>query len=73
MSNLNREVWEGWTVQNFIDELQPMLDVIMSYGSFIVPFKTKKEMAVYIRENQPYYKKTIPEVNDYFAKRYGLR
>ncbi len=73
MSNLNRIVWEGWTVQNFIDDLEPMIDMIMNYESFIEPFKTKKEMSAYIRENQPYYKKSIAEVNDYFAKKYGLK
>lgn len=72
MSNLNRVIWEGWTAQNFIDDLEPMIDMIMNYESFIEPFKTKKEMAKYIRENQPYYKKSVPEVNNYFAKKYGL-
>ena len=27
----------------------------------------------YIKNNQPYYKKSIPEVNTYFVKRYGLK
>ena len=44
----------------------------MNYESFIEPFKSKKEMSKYIREKQPYYKKSIPEVNEYFAKKYGL-
>ena len=29
--NLTRMIWEGWTAQNFVDELQPQLDMIM-YG-----------------------------------------
>lgn len=72
MSNLNRVIWEGWTPQNFIDELTMEIDMIMSGESFIKPFKTKAELAKYTKENQPYYKKTIPEVNNYFAKKYGL-
>lgn len=72
MANLQRVVWEGWTVQNFIDDLYPLVDMIMSGESFIKPFKTKAEMIEFIKENQPYYKKSIPEVNDYFAKKYGL-
>lgn len=72
MANLQREVWEGWTVQNFINELSYEIDMIMSGESFIPPFKTKTELAKYTKENQPYYKKTIPEVNTYFAKKYGL-
>lgn len=72
MSNLQRVVWEGWTPQNFIDELLPLMDMIMAGESLIKPFKTKAEMNKFIKENQPYYKKSIPEVNAYFAKRYGL-
>ena len=41
--------------------------------SFIEPFKAKKEISKYIRENQSYYKKSIPEVDEYFAKKYGLK
>ena len=25
MSNLNRHVWEGWTPQDFIDDLLPII------------------------------------------------
>ena len=73
MSTLDRVIWEGWTVQNFIDDLEPTIDMIMNYESFIEPFKTKKEISKYIRENQSYYKKSIPEVDEYFAKKYGLK
>lgn len=37
------------------------------------PFRTKEELARFIKENQPYYKKEIPEVNSYFAEKYWLR
>jgi hypothetical protein len=73
MSNLQREIWEGWTVQNFIDELSDSIDTIMHGESWRQPFKTKAELAKYTKENQPYYKKTIPAVNNYFAKKYGLK
>lgn len=73
MSNLQREIWEGWTVQNFIDELSYEIDVIMRGESWTPPFKTKADLARYTRENQPYYKKTISGVNNYFAKKYGLK
>ena len=72
MINLQREVWEGWTVQDFIDNLSDTIEMIMSNKSYIKPFKTKADMAKFIRENQPYYKKSIREVNDYFAKKYSL-
>lgn len=73
MANLNRIVWEGWTPQNFIDELEMQFDMIMRGESFIKPFRTKAELVKFIKENQPYYKKSIPEVNTYFAKKYGLK
>lgn len=69
---LSKEVWEGWTVNDFIDELIDQLDMIMLGNSFIEPFRTRDELANYIKDNQPYYKKSIPEVNLYFARRYGL-
>lgn len=73
MPNLQRHILEGWTVQKFIDELSPQIDLIMRGESWQKPFKTKKELAQFTKENQPYYKKTIPEVNSYFAKKYGLK
>ena len=73
MANLQRVIWEGWTVQNFIDELSIQIDMIMRGESFIAPFKTKKELAEFTKDNQPYCKRTIPEVNSYFAKKYGLK
>ena len=71
--NLQREVCEGWTVQNFINELSDEIDMIMRGESWKSPFKTKAELAKYTKENQPFYKKAIPEVNTYFAKKYGLK
>ena len=51
MRNLQREVWEGWIVQNFIDDLSPTIEMIMNGESFIKPFKTKKELAAFCKEN----------------------
>lgn len=73
MRNPDREVWEGWTVRNFIEDMEWQLDSIMNGESYIRPFKTKKELVEHIKDVQPYYKKSIPEVNEYFAKRYNLK
>lgn len=70
MISLQREVWEGWTVRDFIMELTDEIDMIMTGNSFIEPFKTRSEMIAYIAENQPYYKKPIPEVNEHFINKY---
>lgn len=64
--NLNKHIWEGWTVGKFIEELEPMFDMIMSGGSWKSPFKTKEEVKEWCMDNQPYYKKHIPEVVTYF-------
>ncbi len=71
-ADLDREVWEGWTPRAFIEELEPVADMIMGGQSWEKPFRSKAELAKWCRENQPYYKKNIPEVVDYFAKKYRL-
>lgn len=71
--NLKREVWEGWTVQSFIDNLQWQLTIIMEGNSRIAEFENKKELKKWLKSNQPYYKKDIPEVIEYFANMYKLK
>lgn len=71
--NLNKHIWEGWTVQNFIDELEPTLEMIQTGNSWQNLITTKKELKEWCMDNQPYYKKYIPEVVNYFAKKYKLK
>jgi len=40
--NYDREIWEGWTVRDFIEELEPQVNMIMSGNSWVEPFKNKK-------------------------------
>ena len=68
--NLNKHIWEGWTVQDFIDDLEPQLDMIMNNNSWQTPFKNKSDLKKWCMENQPYYKKYIPDVVAYFVKKY---
>ena len=58
MIDLQKHIWEGWTVGDFVERLAPELDRIMSGRSWRRPFTTKQELATWCRENQPYYKKT---------------
>lgn len=60
----DRHIYEGWTVQDFIDELE----VTFKYRTF----KTKQEVKEWCKSEQPYYKKHIPEVANYFIKKAGL-
>ncbi len=70
MGDLNREVWEGWTPQQFIYALQDEVSIIMNGNSWHPKFKTKEELRQYIVGNQPYYKKEVPEVVEHFTKLY---
>lgn len=69
--NLQRHIWEGWTPQDFIDELQPRLDLIFNGNSWEKPMD-RKELRLWCKDNQSYYKKNVPEVVNYFIKRYQL-
>lgn len=66
MVNMNKHIWEGWTVQDFIDSLEPTFDMIMGGMSWKRGFKDKEELKRWCMDNQPYYKKYIPEVVSYF-------
>lgn len=71
--NYDKHIWEGWTVKDFIDDLEPWFRQIMSGNSWQEPFKTKKEVREWCMDNQPCYKKHIPEVVSYFANLYNLK
>lgn len=72
MKNTNRMIWEGWTVHDFIEALEPQADMIMNGESWKKPFRDISELRRWCCENQPYYKKYIPEVVEYFQKKYCL-
>jgi hypothetical protein len=60
----NRHIWEGWTVQDFINELE----ITFRYQQF----KTKDDVKKWCKSEQPYYKKHIPEVANHFIKKANL-
>jgi len=68
----NKHIYEGWTVGDFIDDLEPIFNMIMSGQAIVEPFKTKDEVKAWCKDNQPYYKKSIAEVNNYFIKKADL-
>lgn len=69
--NLNKHIWEGWTVGDFINELEPMFDTIQSNarGFGRSAFDTKEDLKNWCKSEQPYYKKHIPEVFNYFKNK----
>lgn len=72
VTNPNKHIWEGWTVKDFIDDLEPMFNQIMRGNSIQDPFTTTTEIKKWCMDNQPYYKRYIPEVVDYFISKYKL-
>ena len=70
--DIDKHIWEGWTVSDFIIDLEPTLDLIMSSKSYI-RIITVEDLKDWIKDNQPYYKKHIPEVLEYFKDRYGIK
>ena len=70
---LQKLIWEGWTVQHFIESLAPEVERIMAGRSWRKPFASKQELAAWCKDNQPYYKKRIQGVNNYFARLYNLK
>lgn len=61
----NKHIWEGWCVIDFINELSD----IIKYQNF----KTKLELKKWCMDNQPYYKKYIPEVVNHFNQTLKLK
>lgn len=71
--NLNKHIYEGWTVGDFIENLAWQVELIMSGGAIQKPFDNKQELADWCKDNQPYYKKKISDVNNYFTQKYNLQ
>ena len=46
--------------------------MVMKGDSYIEPFTNRKAFAKFCADNQPYYKKVIPEVVDYFCSVYNI-
>jgi valyl-tRNA synthetase len=59
------EIWEGWTIQDFIDELE----VTFKYQTF----HTFEELKNWCISEQPFYKKHIPEVYNHFIKKVNFK
>tara|TARA_R110001632_G_scaffold124166_2_gene236900 strand:+ start:240 stop:464 length:225 start_codon:yes stop_codon:yes gene_type:complete len=73
--NRDKHIWEGWTVGDFIDDLKPSFNMICNsastwhHGS---GFKSKQDLKNWVASEQPYYKKHIPEVYNYFLNKTEL-
>lgn len=67
--NRDKHIWEGWTVGDFIDDVEVTFDYRSKYSNF---WKSKEDLKKWVASEQPYYKKHIPEVYNYFLQKSGL-
>ena len=67
--NRDKHIWEGWTVGDFIDDIEVTFNYRSKYSNF---WKSKEDLKKWVASEQPYYKKHIPEVYNYFLKKSGL-
>ena len=74
--NVEKHIWEGWRVIDFINHIEPTLEIILSNhrDSFYCdkkPFKSMDEFNSSVKMEQPYYSKYIPGVVSYFTRKYA--
>lgn len=67
-----KHISEGWKVQDFIDDLEPQVNQIYEGNSIQKPFKNRQELKKWCMGKQPYYKKYIPDVVNYFANKHNI-
>jgi hypothetical protein len=67
--NRDKHIWEGWTVGDFIDDVEVTFNYRSKYSNF---WKSKEDLKKWVASEQPYYKKHIPEVYNYFLQKSGL-
>lgn len=70
----NRVIFEGWTVQDFIDHLEPLFADRSDTANFFytTSFENREDIKKWCMHNQPFCGKYIKEVVDYFVKRAKL-
>lgn len=71
--NYDKHIWEGWTVKDFINDIIGEIDILIELHRPRGNTVDRKLIAELTSNAQPYYKKVIPEVVDYFCKRYNAK
>ena len=62
--NRDKHIWEGWTVGDFIDEIEPIFNMKLKFVQH--PWLSESALKKWVASEQPYYKEHIPEVYEYF-------
>jgi len=68
----DRHIYEGWKISDFIEALEPQFNMINQNSSWQKGFESYDDLKKWCKDNQPYYKKHIPEVYNYFKKKVKL-
>lgn len=66
--NFEKVIYEDWTVGDFIEELEPYFKEVQSGLAWHAPLRNREEVKLWCMDNQPYYKKYVKEVVDYFVQ-----
>lgn len=70
--NYSKYIWEGWTVRDFINDIEYSVDItINDYKSRGIVI-TKDIISRITSDQQPYYKRVIPDVVNYFCNKYNV-
>ena len=67
--NRDKHIYAGWTVGDFIDDVEVTFNYRSKYSNF---WKSKEDLIKWVASEQPFYKKHIPEVYNYYLKKSGL-
>lgn len=71
--NYNKHIWEGWRIKDFIDELEYAVDNLICNSIEFHITVTRKDIEKCCIDNQPYFKKVIPEVVEHFCQKYNIK
>ena len=61
----DKHIYEGWYISHFIKEIEPIFNIVGN-------FESKQQLKEWLKSEQPYYKKHIPEVYKYFLNKTNL-
>lgn len=70
--NYSKHIWEGWTVRDFINDIEYSVDITINDYKSRGIIITKDIIARITSDQQPYYKRVIPDVVNYFCNKYNI-
>lgn len=71
--NLEKHIWEGWTVGAIYDKVKPFADNVQNGRDFRhTSFKNRADIADWIKNEYPNFKKGANDVSKLLASDYGL-